>query len=82
MIDNAALNFKSELSLEEFVWENLEELLNLTPIARQYYIEGQLCDILATTSNRQLVGCGQNQLVGASTQRFKRLTGMTPKQVR
>lgn len=31
------------------------ELLNLTPIARQYYIEGQVCDILAIGLNRQLV---------------------------
>ena len=53
--ENVALNFKSELALEEFVWENLWELLSLTPIARQYYIEGQLCDILATDLNKQLV---------------------------
>jgi RecB family endonuclease NucS len=53
--ENVALNFKSETALEEFVWENLWELLSLTPIARQYYIEGQLCDILATDLNKQLV---------------------------
>lgn len=53
--ENAALNFKSEAALEKFVWDNLWELLSLTPIARQYYIEGQLCDILATDLNKQLV---------------------------
>ncbi len=47
------LSFESELALEDFVWENLEELLNLTPIARQYYIEGHVCDILALSPNRQ-----------------------------
>lgn len=53
--ENVALNFNSVAALEDFVWENLSELLNLTPIARQYYIEGQLCDILATDLNKQLV---------------------------
>ncbi|MBD1877002.1 DUF91 domain-containing protein [Nodosilinea sp. FACHB-131] len=47
--------FKTEFDLEEFIWANLEAFLNLKPLARQYIIEGQICDILATTSERQLV---------------------------
>lgn len=54
-LENAAFNFNSEASLEDFVWQNLQELLGLTPITRQYYIEGQVCDILATDLNKQLV---------------------------
>lgn len=53
--ENTAFNFNSEASLEDFVWQNLQELLSLTPIARQHYIEGQVCDILATDLNKQLV---------------------------
>ena len=47
--------FKTEFELEEFVWASLEPLFNLTPLARQYIIEGQICDILATTPEQQLV---------------------------
>ncbi|MBD2110030.1 endonuclease NucS domain-containing protein [Nodosilinea sp. FACHB-13] len=47
--------FHTEFDLEEFVWANLKPLLDLKPLARQYIIEGQICDILATTSKRQLV---------------------------
>lgn len=47
--------FKTEFELEEFVWASLEPLLNLKPLARQYIIDGQICDILATTPERQLV---------------------------
>lgn len=53
--ENAGFNFNSEAILEDFVWQNLQELLSLTPIARQHYIEGQVCDILATDLNKQLV---------------------------
>lgn len=47
--------FKSEFDLEEFVWANLEPLFNLKPLARQHSIQGQFCDILATTPDQQLV---------------------------
>jgi RecB family endonuclease NucS len=47
--------FKTEFDLEEFVWANLEPLFNLKPLARQYGIQGQFCDILATTPEQQLV---------------------------
>lgn len=47
--------FKTEFDLEEFIWANLEPLFNLKPLARQYIIKGQICDILATTPEHQLV---------------------------
>ncbi|GAB4211650.1 MAG: hypothetical protein OHK0012_04500 [Synechococcales cyanobacterium] len=48
-------DFDTEFSLEEFLWASLESLLNLKPLARQHSTESQICDILATTSDRQLV---------------------------
>ncbi|KJH69513.1 hypothetical protein [Aliterella atlantica] len=54
-LENAAFNFNSEASLEDFVWQNLQELLSLSPLNRQHYIKGQVCDILATALNKQLV---------------------------
>ncbi|MBD1939184.1 endonuclease NucS domain-containing protein [Microcoleus sp. FACHB-68] len=47
--------FGSEAALEDFVWANLEPLLGLTPLKRQYSINGQFCDILALGKNKQLV---------------------------
>jgi RecB family endonuclease NucS len=47
--------FDTEFSLEEFIWVSLEPLLSLQPLARQYSTEGQICDILAITPERQLV---------------------------
>ncbi|PSM48444.1 DUF91 domain-containing protein [Chroococcidiopsis sp. CCALA 051] len=46
--------FESELALEEFVWSRLNELLELTPLKRQYYVNNEICDILATSNDRQL----------------------------
>ncbi|RUS94967.1 hypothetical protein DSM106972_092180 [Dulcicalothrix desertica PCC 7102] len=37
----------------EFVWENLEQLFNLKPVARQHPAKGEFCDILAVY-NKQL----------------------------
>jgi RecB family endonuclease NucS len=47
--------FSSELALENFIWDSLEELLGLSPLKRQYFIRGEVCDILAVTTQRQLV---------------------------
>jgi len=47
--------FSSELALEVFIWERLEDLLQLQPFQRQYAVMGEICDILALTSERQLV---------------------------
>ncbi|OKH11071.1 hypothetical protein FACHB389_36885 [Nostoc calcicola FACHB-389] len=47
--------FATEADLEDFVWANLKQLLGLTPLKRQYYVNGQFCDILALGENKQLV---------------------------
>ena len=46
--------FQNELRLEDFVWDNLEVLLDLKPLARLYYLNSQVCDILAVGLNKQL----------------------------
>lgn len=62
MLGNAALKktgtgweFVNEAALEDFVWDNLKPLLNLTPLKQQYFVRGEICDILAVDDNRQLV---------------------------
>ena len=47
--------FNSEADLETFIWENLENLLNLQPFKRQFSVRGEFCDILAIAENRTLV---------------------------
>ena len=47
--------FESEAALEDFAWDNLKQLLGLTPLKRQYWVKGQICDILATDENERLV---------------------------
>lgn len=47
--------FASEADLEDFVWANLKELFGLIPLKRQYYVNGQICDILALGEKKQLV---------------------------
>jgi len=47
--------FASEAALEDFVWDNLEKLLGLVPLKRQYSVKGEICDILALNETRQLV---------------------------
>lgn len=47
--------FSSEAALEDFVYNNLEQLLGLTPLRRQYFVQGQKCDILATDESKRLV---------------------------
>jgi RecB family endonuclease NucS len=39
--------FASEAALGDFVWNNLKQLLGLTPLKRQYFVQGHVCDILA-----------------------------------
>ncbi|MEM1279131.1 MAG: recombinase RecB [Cyanobacteria bacterium P01_H01_bin.152] len=46
--------FASELALENVVWEHLEDLLQLQPFQRQYAVRGEVCDLLALNSDRQL----------------------------
>lgn len=39
--------FASEAALEDFIWDNLQQLLGFTPLKRQYIVKGEVCDILA-----------------------------------
>jgi RecB family endonuclease NucS len=48
-------NFQTEAELEEFIWTNLEGIFDLLPLKRQHHINGQYCDIVAVSRNRQLV---------------------------
>lgn len=47
--------FESETVLEDFVLANLQQLLGLTPLKRQYRVSGQICDIVAVDENKRLV---------------------------
>lgn len=47
--------FVTEEAPEDFVWVNLEHLLGLTPLKRQYFVKGEICDILAVDDSRRLV---------------------------
>jgi RecB family endonuclease NucS len=62
MLSGAALRktadgwkFTSEYALENFIWDNLQQLCGFTPLARQYVLKGEVCDILALNEARQLV---------------------------
>ncbi|MFL9455953.1 endonuclease NucS domain-containing protein [Tolypothrix bouteillei VB521301_2] len=46
--------FSSEAAVEDFVWDNLQELLGLTPLGKQYLVRGEVCDILAVDEKKQL----------------------------
>ncbi|VXD13303.1 endonuclease NucS domain-containing protein [Planktothrix paucivesiculata] len=48
-------SFGNEKALEDFVWDNLRNLLELTPLKRQYKVNGEICDILALDKDQQLV---------------------------
>lgn len=47
--------FESETILEDFVWVNLQQLLGLIPLKRQYRVSGQICDIVAVDDHKRLV---------------------------
>jgi RecB family endonuclease NucS len=46
--------FESETVLEDFVYGRLDQLLGLTCLNRQFAVNGQYCDILATNVDKQL----------------------------
>lgn len=48
------VEFKSESDLENFIIIHLEELLGLRAIAKQYRVNGEICDVLAVDSNQNL----------------------------
>jgi RecB family endonuclease NucS len=47
--------FASEAALEDFVWDNLQQLLGFTPLRKQYAVKGEVCDILALDEAKQLI---------------------------
>lgn len=62
MLSNASLiktgsgwEFISEEILEDFIYQNLEKLLSLNVLDRQYIVNNQRCDILAVDSHQKLV---------------------------
>jgi Endonuclease NucS len=51
---DGSFQFKSETELENFVYIHLDKLLNLSPMARQYRIGTEICDVLATDDRQRL----------------------------
>lgn len=47
--------FGNEKALENFVWDNITNLLELSPLKCQYKLNGDICDILALDKRQQLV---------------------------
>ncbi|CDM96541.1 MULTISPECIES: endonuclease NucS domain-containing protein [Limnospira] len=47
--------FVNEEALENFLYRNLEQLLKIQPLERQYNVESQRCDILAVGDRQKLV---------------------------
>ncbi|NEP58965.1 MAG: DUF91 domain-containing protein [Symploca sp. SIO2G7] len=46
---------ENEATLEDLLWLNLSQTLGLTPLARQFSVSGQICDILAVSQAKELV---------------------------
>ena len=46
--------FEDENALETFVEANLDKLFEIQAIARQYRVNGEICDLLAVDKNRAL----------------------------
>lgn len=47
--------FISEAALEKFLWTNLTNLFELTPLKQQYNCNGEICDIIAIDKDKGLV---------------------------
>ncbi|MBS0017167.1 MAG: DUF91 domain-containing protein [Arthrospira sp. SH-MAG29] len=47
--------FVNEEALEDFLYRNLEQLLQIQPLKRQYNVESQRCDILAVGDRQKLL---------------------------
>ncbi|NBD31759.1 MAG: DUF91 domain-containing protein [Cyanobacteria bacterium] len=53
-ISQQLVEFERESDLEELLWQNLNSLNHLSPLARQHYVQGQYCDLLATDADKGL----------------------------
>ena len=51
---NGQWRFVNESELENFVWDNLQTALGLTPLKRQFSLGGQFIDILAVDEEQNL----------------------------
>ena len=47
--------FATEQDLEDFLWNNLEKVLNLQPLKRQFNVLGEICDLLGLDEDGNLV---------------------------
>lgn len=47
--------FANETALEDFIWDNLNTIFALIPLERQRPINGERCDIISISKNKQLV---------------------------
>ena len=47
--------FASVAALEDFIWDNIHQLLGFIPLKRQYVVKNEVCDILALDKQKQLV---------------------------
>ena len=54
--NDQGLIFKSEAELEKFMFEHLDLLLGLHPIAKQYRIDGEICDIIGQNRDENYLG--------------------------
>lgn len=75
--------FESELALENFAWANLESLFGLTALKRQYYSNGEICDILALDKESRLVvielkNCEDRYIVQQLTRYYHSLLNEKP----
>lgn len=75
--------FESELALENFAWANLESLFGLTALKRQYYSNGEICDIFAVDKKSRLViielkNCEDRYIVQQLTRYYHSLLNEKP----
>lgn len=54
IVKEERVQFKSEECLEDFIWHNLNTILNLTPLKRQYCSKSEYCDIICYSQTNQL----------------------------
>jgi len=54
-VQSGNFKFPDESVLESFIWDNLKELFQFTPLRRQHHVNGNYCDILAASKTNSLV---------------------------
>lgn len=46
--------FTSEEALEDYLYDSLNDILDLKPLSRQYSVDGQFCDIIAVDPSKRI----------------------------